>query len=105
MSGTSDHLWGVTLAGGDGRRLQRFIRLYYRVRFGLRPREWAARHDIISLRNPDDRQSLAGCSASVPERGMAPPEVKMTPETTDAPQIEQFLRRRGEERQNLGRGL
>lgn len=28
MSGTTDHLWGIILAGGEGRRLQPFIRSY-----------------------------------------------------------------------------
>jgi len=39
MSGTTDHLWGIILAGGEGKRLQPFIR----SRFGSdRPKQYCA---------------------------------------------------------------
>jgi hypothetical protein len=62
MSGTDDHLWGIILAGGEGRRLQHFIRMHYGsdrpkqyyalrdeaerirldlARFGMQPRSYA----------------------------------------------------------------
>ncbi len=39
MPGTSDHLVGIILAGGDGRRLQRLIRVRYR---SDRPKQYCA---------------------------------------------------------------
>lgn len=39
MSGQNEHLWGIVLAGGEGRRLQRFIRLRYR---SDRPKQYCA---------------------------------------------------------------
>lgn len=39
MSGTTDHLWGIVLAGGEGKRLQPFIR----SRFGSeRPKQYCS---------------------------------------------------------------